>query len=172
MKKLYNQEDLNFLSKLIRQERLKLVEPSEEVKKSYLEKSGNSLKSAKLLINNNLYENSVSMSYYAMYNSLTALLYKIGIKCENHTGSIILLKTLLKKEDLYKPIFVAKKERIDKQYYVTGKDDYEVNKESTQEMIKIAEDFIIEIKLLIKNIDNNKIKEYRKEFAEMVNRKI
>ncbi len=59
--------------------KLKLVESSEEIKLSYLEKSDNSLRSAKILHKNNLFENSVSMSYYVMYNSLTSLLFKIGI---------------------------------------------------------------------------------------------
>ncbi len=84
----------NFLSKLKREGKLELIKPSEEICSAYLEKADNCLKSARILLKNELYENSVSMSYYVMYNSLTALLYKTGIKCENHAGSIILFKKL------------------------------------------------------------------------------
>ncbi|MBI3190606.1 HEPN domain-containing protein [archaeon] len=104
---------LSFLSKLKKEGKLELVDPSEEICKSYIEKADNCLKSAKLLLEYSLYENSVSMSYYAMYNSLTALLFKVGIKCENHAGSIILFKKLFGRMDLFKVISFAKEERID-----------------------------------------------------------
>ena len=69
----------NFLSELKRTGKLRIVEPSEEICSSYLEKSNNCLISAKILLKNKLYENSVSEAYYAMYNSLTALLFRTGI---------------------------------------------------------------------------------------------
>jgi len=84
----------SFLNKLKEEGKLELVEPSDEICNSYLEKADNCLKSSKILLQNNLYENSISMSYYAMYNSLTALLFKAGIKCENHSASIFFIKKL------------------------------------------------------------------------------
>jgi uncharacterized protein (UPF0332 family) len=45
-----------------------------------------------------------------MYNSLTALLFRVGIKCENHAGSILLLKKLFKRIDLFNAISFAKEE--------------------------------------------------------------
>jgi len=153
-----------FLSKLKTEEKLGLVEPSQEIYESYSDKSDNCLKSAKLLLKNNLYENSITMSYYSMYNLLLALLFKTGIKCENHSGSILLFKMLFKKNDLFKIISDAKKERIDKQYYVTT----EVTKESAKELLKNAEEFNIKIKLFIKNLDNEQIDNIRKEFESLV----
>ena len=67
-------EKIGFLTRLKREGKLSVVEPSEEICSSYLEKADNCLKSASNLLRNDPYENSVSMSYYAMYNSLTALL--------------------------------------------------------------------------------------------------
>ena len=100
------------MNKLKEESKLELVEPSEEICTSYLEKAENCLKSAKLLLQNSLYENSISMSYYVMYNSLTALLFKTGVKCENHAASILLLKKLFDRADLFKAISFAKEERI------------------------------------------------------------
>jgi hypothetical protein len=60
----------NFLNKLKKEGKFELVDPSESICESYSEKSANCLKSAKLLLQNNIYENSVSRSYYAMYNLL------------------------------------------------------------------------------------------------------
>jgi len=158
---------LSFLNKLRNEDKLKLVEPSEEMCSSYLEKSDNCLKSARLLFQNNLYENSISLAYYAMYNSLSALFFKIGIKCENHAGSILLFKKLFRRIDLFKIISFAKEERIDKQYYITSKTNFVLTKESALEMIKKAEDFLIQIKLIIKNIRNEEVENLRKKFKHI-----
>ena len=117
----------NFLSKLKREGKLKEVDESVEVAESYLRKSADSLKAARILLKEGLVENSVTSSYYAMYNSLVALLFKIGIKCENHTGAILLLREFGLFE-LGEIISNAKKERIDKQYYIdTSFDSLERN---------------------------------------------
>ena len=152
-----------FLNKLKQEEKLELVEPSKEIQESYSEKSANCLKSAKLLLQNNLFENSIGMSYYAMYNLLLALLFRTGIKCENHGASILLLKLLFEENELFKLISDAKKERIDKQYYVTTEKD-DITKEVAEELLNNAEDFVLKIKVVIKHLSNDSIDEIREKF--------
>ncbi|MBI2233098.1 MAG: HEPN domain-containing protein [Candidatus Aenigmarchaeota archaeon] len=154
----------SFLRKLKKEGKLELVEPSEEICRSYTEKADNCLKSAKLLLQHNLYENSVSMSYYTMYNLLTALLFKCGMKCENHAASIILFKRLFGRADLFKIISFAKEERIDKQYYVTSEKDFVLTKEATEDMLKMAEDFLVKMKLLTAELKNEQIVNLREKF--------
>lgn len=156
----------SFLSKLKKEGKLELVEPSDEISNSYLEKADNCLKSARLLYQNNLFENSVSMSYYTMYDSLTALLFKAGIKCENHAGSILAFRKLFGRDDLFRIISFAKEERIDKQYYVTSKQNF-LGKESAQDMLSKAETFIIQIKLMIQNLKNEDINSVREKFRSI-----
>ena len=153
-----------FLNKLKKEEKLELVDPSEDISNSYSEKSANCLKSAKLLLQNNLYENSIGQSYYAMYNILLALLFRVGIKCENHGGSILLLKLLFSENDLYTLISDAKKERIDKQYYVTTEKD-EITKEIAEELLNDAENFILKMKVVVKNLSNDTVGELREKFG-------
>jgi len=43
-------------------------------------------------LKNKKLEEAVSMAYYSMYYSLLALLFRVGIKSENHTASIFLLR--------------------------------------------------------------------------------
>ncbi len=160
-----------FLNKLIKEGKLGIVEPSEDICNSYLEKSANCLKSAKLLSENNLYENSISMSYYAMYNLLLALLFRVGIKCENHNVSILLLKLLFCENGLYKLISDAKNERIDKQYYVTKEKD-EITGQITDELIKNAEYFILKLKVVIRNLNNDTIEDIIKRFKMIGNSRI
>ena len=161
-------KELNFLKKLKRKGVIKLVEPSEEMKSSYLTKAENCLKSAKILFSSQLYENSTSEAYYCMYNSLLSLLFKIGIKSENHSASIILFDKLFENKELVTIVSWAKEERIDKQYYVETQQIVKVTKESCNEMILKAEDFLVKIKLLISEVSNEKINSARNNFVKLL----
>jgi uncharacterized protein (UPF0332 family) len=156
-----------FLSLIKKQGRLKLVEPSEEIKQSYIKKAEDCFKSAKILHENRLYENSVIQSYFCMYNSLLAKLFKIGIKSENHSASIILLKELLNEGELYKIISSAKERRIDKQYYIETSESSKLNEGSSKEMIIKAEEFLLKMKMLLNSMNNDKINNLRKSFQEI-----
>ena len=154
----------SFLDKLKGEGKLELVDPSDEICASYMEKANDCLKSAKLLLENGLFENSISMSYYAMYNSLTTLLFRTGVKCENHSASILLLKKLLGRNDLFEMISFAKEERIDKQYYVTSGQNFTLTKDSAQDMVSKAENFTVQMKLLNTNLENKQIEQVRENF--------
>jgi len=155
---------INFLTKLRKEGKLELVESSEEMKLSYLKKAENCLKAAKILFQNNLYENSVSEAYYCMYNSLLALLAKTGIKSENHSASIILLKKLFDTEDLFRVISFTKRERIDKQYYVESQQTIRLTKESCKDIILKTEGFLVKMKLFISQLNEEKINFIRENF--------
>jgi len=153
---------MNFLIKLQKEGKLKMIEPSEEIKKSYLNKSESNLISSKILFENNRFEESISMAYYSMYTSLNALLFQVGIKCENHSGAIFLLKELFGLDN--SGISFAKRERIDKQYYV----DFNVTMEQVLDMIRIAEESNREMLNFIAVLKNKDIEEYRAKFLELL----
>ncbi len=150
----------DFLNSLKSENKLELVEPSEDIMKSCLEKSATSLKASQILLDSNLLEESVSMSYYAMYHCLLALLFKCGIKCENHTDNILLLKRLFNENELHEMISAAKEERIDKQYYV----DFEITKDETKGMIEKSREFITKVKLIIESLTHGEIDKIRSKF--------
>ncbi len=152
---------INFLTKIFKERKLKLIEPSEEIKDSYLEKSESNLISGKILLKNDRLEESVSLIYYSMYHMLIALLFKVGIKCENHTASIILLKELFSIDN--SDISFAKKERVDKQYYT----DFHITKQEIMESIKIAEDFNKKLLDFISKLTNQDIEDYREKLKEL-----
>ena len=144
----------SFLNRLFKEEKIKETEPSEEVSKAYLEKSTKSLSSAKALLDIGNLEDSVAMAYYSMYHCLLSLLFRIGIKCENHAAAIIMLKKVFGIEN--DSISNAKTERIDKQYYL----DFVVSDSETKQSIESAEEFISEIKDFIDKLNNDKIEEF------------
>lgn len=160
-------KNLDFLKKLKKESKLELVEISFEVSKSYSVKSDNCLKSAKILFKENLYENSIAESYYSMYNSILSLLFRCGIKCENHTASIIMLKELFGLNNLKKILSEAKRERIDKQYYITDQQNIVTNKETALQMINEAERFILDIRAYIGKLNPLKIEKIRRKLEEL-----
>lgn len=150
----------SFLAKIKKEGKLEAVEPSDNIKDSYTQKSESYLMSARILLKNNRLEESISMAYYSMYYILTALLFKVGIKCENHFVSIYMLKEIFGIDN--SDIVFAKKERVDKQYYV----DFSITKNDVELMIEAAEKFSNKINDFISKINNEDIIRYRRKFAE------
>lgn len=153
---------VDFLVKLKKQGKLKVVDSSEEVAKSYIEKSESNFISAKILFENDRLEESISLLYYSMYHLLMAL-FKTGIKSKNHSASIILLKKVFDFDN--SKIFFAKKERIDKQYYA----DFFVVKKDVEDLFSEAENFNKKLFDFVSRLNNVQIKLYRKKFKELIN---
>lgn len=150
------------MGKLYKKEIIQLVEPSDEVKASYLLKSESNLASAKILLQNNRLEESVGLAYYSMYHSVTALLFKTGIKCENHAASIILLKRVFDIDNA--EISFAKSERVDKQYYV----DFHITRAEVIDAISISERFNKQLLDFISRMNQGDIIEYRTRLKNLI----
>lgn len=151
----------SFLNKLHKEGKLRLDEPSDTIKNAYIEKTQSYLASAKLLLEHDRLEESVSMAYYSMYYTSLALLFKTGIKSENHTATIILLKEIYGLDST--PLKEAKKERVDKQYYV----DFKITRNETQTLIQTAETFNATLLDYIEKLTNQKIKQHHETFRKL-----
>ena len=147
-------KDADFLKKLAKQKKIQLVELSIPVQEAYLQRAEESLSSAKALAKIHNLKDAVALAYYAMYHSLLALLFRCGIKCENHTAAILLLKEIFELDNT--SIIKAKAERVDKQYYV----DFSVTADEVTECIKIAENFIATIHSFIASLNQKSIRKY------------
>jgi uncharacterized protein (UPF0332 family) len=146
----------------MKEEKLQIVEPSEEITNSYIKKSESNIISAKILLENDKLEEGVALTYYSMYHMLTALLRKIGIKCENHGASIILMKELFELDN--SDISYAKSERVDKQYYT----DFSITKIEVVEDMRKAELFNSMLLDFISKLNNVNINKYREKFMGLV----
>jgi len=150
------------LRKLHKDKALQLVAPSDEIKTAYIRKSESFLASARLLLDNDRFEESVSMAYYSMYYSVLALFFATGIKCENHTAAIILLDDVFDIDG--SAIESAKTERIDKQYYVTSVPV----RDEIVDLIKTAESFDAGLLDVIDRLTNEKRESFRKKLKALV----
>lgn len=153
----------SFIKILQKDGKIKIVEPSDEVANSYIEKSQKSLLSAKTLLDIGNYDDAVALTYYSMYYSALALLYKCGIKSENHMGTIILLKEIFRIDNT--EIANAKKERVDKQYYT----DFKTTEKEVQIGIETAENFNTLLKDFLDKIKRAEIQRYNKKARQLLN---
>src|SRR3989338_5651240 len=103
---------------------------------------------------------------YSMYNAVLSLLFRCGIKCENHSAAILILGEVFGMDDLKGKLSFAKKERIDKQYYVSDPESIRVTEEANEKMLADAEDFALRIKSFLGRIKTGEVKVYQKILEE------
>ena len=155
---------IRFLNTLHKEGKLELVMPSKDIEVSYMLKSQSQLESANILLDNGKLEEPMTNAYYCMYDASIALLFRVGIKCENHGATIILLKEVFGIDNT--DISFAKTERIDKQYYLT-----KLTKADVQDLIDRAERFKQRIIDFSTRINNDQIENWRKKLKELVGQK-
>lgn len=136
-------------------EGIKITEPSERLARSYLEQAKSSLERAQKTFNDGDLLWTTVIIYYAEYYALYAFLQRIGMKCENHSCSI-LSATLLLGESRTQTINQHKDKRIDAQYYM--KIDKE---EQISQMLNEAKTFISTFDEITSNITENETRNYR-----------
>lgn len=157
----------SFLRKLKRKAVIELVEPSEEIAGSYAAKAIDCLRSAKVLVKEGLYENAIGKGYYAMYNQALSFLFGQGSKSENHTATISLLKQVCSLPTQAQILKQAKKERVEKQYYVTDEHSKEDLKRAAEKMIMQAEQFIFDLEGQRGKANNKERQAMRERFEQL-----
>jgi len=136
-------------------EGLKITQPNERLSNSYLEEAKSSLLRAEKNFQEEDFLWTTVVIYYAEYYSLYSFLQRIGIKCENHSCSILAAANLLGEEKT-KIINEHKGKRIDAQYYMkTGK------KEQVEKMLQEAKLFVAAFDELVPNLSEKDIESYR-----------
>lgn len=139
---------------------LKVVEPNQRLSGSYLKQAKSSLlRAEKDLKDDDLLWATVAI-YYAEYYALYSFLQRIGVKCENHSCSILAVGHLLGSEKT-KTINEHKGKRIDAQYYM------KIGQESkVQDMLKEAKIFISVFDDIVSNISEDEIADFREKISK------
>jgi uncharacterized protein (UPF0332 family) len=96
-----------------------------------------------------------------MYYSVLALFFATGIKCENHSAAIMLLKDIFGIHN--SAIKSAKSERIDKQYYVTSAPV----RDEVIALIRDAESFNAVLLDAIVRLTNEKKESFRQKLKKL-----
>jgi len=152
----------SFIRKLGSEGKIVLTEPGINVAESYLKRSEESLRSAKHLAGIGNYNDAIALTYYSMYYCALSLLYRCGIKSENHSGTIYLLKEVFNIDTT--DISKAKSERIDKQYYI----DFAATAKDVESGIITAESFNANIRMFIEKIRSTEISGYNNRAKKLL----
>lgn len=139
---------------------LKIVEPNERLSQSYLEQAKSSLLRAEKDLNDNDFLWATVTIYYAEYYALYSFLQRIGIKCENHTCSLLAV-TILLGEEKTKTINLHKDKRVDAQYYMKVDQEPKI-----RNMLQEAKAFVAEFDNCISNLSEEEIQKYRKQISK------
>lgn len=134
---------------------LKIVEPNERLAKSYIHEAKLSLERAEKNFQDKDLLWTTVVIYYAEYYSLYSFLQRIGIKCENHSCSILAVLFVLGKEKTA-TIQHHKEKRIDAQYYMKIGKEKEV-----KQMLQEAKIFVSVFDELVSNLNEEEINSYR-----------
>lgn len=138
----------------------KIVRPNKVISTSYMKLAKSTLKRAESMLREGDLLWCTVMVYYAEYYALYSLLARIGIKCENHFCSILIVKFLFGEEKV-RPIEEGRDKRIDAQYYLKT-----VNKEKIVNMLNSAKFFVAEFEDMVSGLDERKISFFRKKIED------
>ncbi len=142
---------------------VKLIEPNENLAKSYLDSSEETL----LILRNIAGKSNMWLAttkYYCEYFASYAILMKIGIKSEIHDCTIEIIKFLEKEGiisfNLSEILKKDKELRIENQYYLKNKKVH-INYEELRNLV-------LKIKDLVNKITNEEVEEIRKKISRWI----
>ena len=144
---------------------IRIVEPNENLAHSYIKMAEDAIGTMSRERSYNLVF-SISAAYYSMYYSLYSVLMKIGIKCEIHSCTLELMRTLL--SDIYSgEDFMAIKRAFDlrgiAQYYA----DRIIKTDEIDFVMKSVPIFLSKSKGILSRINEKDISALRKRIEEM-----
>ncbi|MDP3919162.1 MAG: HEPN domain-containing protein [Nanoarchaeota archaeon] len=80
---------------LAKENRMKNIKPNEKLSEEHINKAKHNLRAADYNIKGGFSDWGVSQSYYAMYHSLLAVLFKLGYESKNHECTINAVEYLI-----------------------------------------------------------------------------
>ena len=80
--------------------RMRKIKPNDNLSKEHIEKAKHNLKAADYNVQGHFDDWAVSQSYYAMYHSLLAILFKKGFESKNHECTISTVELLIETKEI------------------------------------------------------------------------
>ena len=143
---------------------LELVEPNENVAKSYLGMAEESIGELNIVVSK-LWQ--ASITYYTFYYSLYALMQRIGVKCEIHSCSLLFMEKFLSeffsKEDV-RLVKRAFQMRINLQYYANRP----VDVDELEQLKKEVRDFYLKSKDVMSRLKEDDIEKVREGLKKLL----
>ena len=141
---------------------ISLIAPNETLASAYLKKAEEALETMQTITARDW---KITTAYYAMHFSLYAVLTRLGIRCENHSCTILLMEQLL--SDYFTSAEMtlverARGARVDAQYYVSR----EIPDPFCEELIRAAPRFLVKCAEIVNGMNEKTIGTLRRRLAE------
>ncbi len=127
---------------------IKIVNPNENLARSYMEKSENSLK---MMVSAPSEDWRIVGAYYACYQALYSLIQRVGVRCEIHDCTIELMEFFPFSDKEIGLIRELKEKRENAQYYVTD--------ETRLKKVDEVKDFVLKCKEILEKEDFKEIRQ-------------
>jgi len=115
-----------------------------------IRKAEKALKSARILLEHGELEDATSRAYYAMFHAARAVLFNKGLKAKTHKGTITLFGEYVVKRGLMSERYA---DMLRRAFDIRQRSDYEVyfevDRQTAEEAILDAEEFIKVVKKLL-----------------------
>ncbi len=82
------------------EKRMRKIKPNDKLSKEHIEKAKHNLKAADYNVQGHFDDWAVSQSYYAMYHTLLAILFKKGFESKNHECTISTVEFLIEVKEI------------------------------------------------------------------------
>jgi len=142
--------------------RMKKVLPNNQLSKEHIEKAKHNLKAADYNLQGGFDDWVVSQSYYAMYHSLLAILFKKGFESKNHECTINAIEYLIetnqiefKKEDL---MFIRTAEQMTSKDAKSLREEFQygtktkMNELLLKELIQKSKEIVEKVEIILNEI--------------------
>lgn len=140
------------------------VEPNDPLASAYLKKAEDAMDAMHSVSSNDW---KISTGYYSLYFSLYAVLTKIGIKSENHTCTIVLMRHLLRDfftHDECEMLEKARQARVETQYYVSS----DVSGPYAATLARQVPRFLVECRGIVDGLKEKDVQALRQSFAGLI----
>ena len=147
---------------LAKKSRMKKIKPDEKLSEEHIRKAKHNLLAMDYNIKGGFSDWAVSQSYYAMYHSLLAVLFRVGYESKNHECTINAVEFLIEegkiKLDKSDIAFIRTTEQMTKTDAKALREEFQygtettVNKTLLDDLVKNAQEVVEKIEVALLNI--------------------
>lgn len=120
---------------LAKENRMKKITPNDKLSEEHINKAKHNLRAADYNIEGGFSDWGVSQSYYAMYHSLLAVLFKLGFESKNHECTINAVEYLIEEGkidlDLKEIAFIRTTEQMTSKDAKSLREEFQYGAETT-----------------------------------------
>src|SRR3989344_2042935 len=147
---------------LAKENRMKKIKPNDQLSDEHINKAKHNLRAADYNIKGGFSDWGVSQSYYAMYHSLLAVLFKIGYESKNHECTINAVEYLIDDGkidlDLKDIAFIRTTEQMTSKDAKSLREEFQygtettVNKKLLKELLENAKKVVEKIEIALSDL--------------------